>query len=99
MTRLSGCQTQLADWLEFYAEAMELNVWTSAMATHAQQDKISGKWHVTVKRGDGSERIFHVDHVVFALGLGGSAPNIPNIPGRVRSIFIIHSPHCRLSSA
>lgn len=74
---------QLADWLEFYAEALELNVWTSSVATHAEKDPLSGKWLVTVKRGDGSERIFRVDHLVFALGLGGGSPNIPDIPGRV----------------
>lgn len=35
-----------------------------------------------MKRGDGSERVFTVDHVVFSLGLGGGNPVIPNIPGR-----------------
>jgi len=72
---------KLADWLEFYAEALELNIWTSALATHAERDDATGKWVVTVKRGD-SERVFRVDHLVFALGLGAGSPNIPKIPGR-----------------
>ncbi|OBZ79359.1 putative indole-3-pyruvate monooxygenase YUCCA8 [Grifola frondosa] len=72
---------KLANWLEYYAEALELNVWTSSTVTHAEQaaDK---KWIVTVQRGDGTERKFRVDHLIFAIGLGGGNPNIPNIPGQ-----------------
>lgn len=73
---------KLADWLEFYAEALELNVWTSSTVTKATRDEKTGKWAVTVRKPDGSERVFHVDHVVFALGLGGGAPKIPKIPGQ-----------------
>ncbi|KAH9947038.1 FAD/NAD-P-binding domain-containing protein [Amylocystis lapponica] len=72
---------KLADWLEFYAEAMELNVWTSSTVVHADQhdDKT---WTVTVERADGTERKLHVKHVVLALGLGGGTPKYPNIPGQ-----------------
>ncbi|THG94114.1 hypothetical protein EW026_g7289 [Hermanssonia centrifuga] len=73
---------KLADWLEFYAGALELNVWTSSTVTNATHNEETGKWAVTVKREDGSERIFQVDHVVFALGLGGGAPKVPDIPGK-----------------
>ena len=76
---------QLADWLEFYAEALELDFWTSSTVTKAKRDEASGKWAVTVKKADGSERVFNVDHLVFAIGLGGGIPNIPDIPGRVRT--------------
>ena len=82
MTRLT-CGKQLADWLEFYAHAMELDVWTSSVATQASRNPNTGKWDVVVKRDDGTERQFHVDHVVFALGLGAGKPNLPEIPGRV----------------
>lgn len=30
---------------------------------------------------DGSERIFHPNHVVFAIGVGGGLPNMPVYPG------------------
>ncbi|KIP03537.1 hypothetical protein PHLGIDRAFT_94663 [Phlebiopsis gigantea 11061_1 CR5-6] len=73
---------KLAGWLEYYAEAMELNVWLSSIATSATRNPETGKWHVTVKRNDGTERLFHVDHVVFALGLGAGKPNVPTIPGQ-----------------
>ncbi|TCD66290.1 hypothetical protein EIP91_001581 [Steccherinum ochraceum] len=73
---------KLADWLEAYAKNMELNVWTSSTPTEIKQDKSNNKWHVKVKRGDGSERTFTVDHVVFALGVGAGKANIPVFKGR-----------------
>lgn len=56
--------------------------------TKATRDEKTGKWAVTVRKPDGSERVFHVDHVVFALGLGGGAPKIPKIPGQVSTEFV-----------
>ncbi|CCM06437.1 uncharacterized protein FIBRA_08699 [Fibroporia radiculosa] len=71
---------KLADWLEYYAEAMELNVWTSATVIHAEPK--GGKWKVVVRKGDGTERIFHPDHVIMAVGFGGGVPKVPKIPGQ-----------------
>ncbi|KAL4247718.1 hypothetical protein ABKN59_008249 [Abortiporus biennis] len=73
---------KLATWFESYVEALELNVWTSALVTKARRDETTNKWVVTVKRGDGTERVFNVDHLVFALGFGAGAPRIPDIPGK-----------------
>lgn len=80
----------MADWLEFYARSMELNVWTSSQVLGVLQSKTNkslktGKlqWDVTVKRSDGTERVLHVDHVVFALGLGSGAAYMPEIPNKV----------------
>ena len=61
---------------------MELDIWLSMTATSVKQNPEPDRWDVTVKREDGTERTFHVDHVVIALGLGGGKPNIPDIPGR-----------------
>jgi cation diffusion facilitator CzcD-associated flavoprotein CzcO len=36
---------------------------------------------VTVKRADGRERDLHPHHLVFAVGFGGSVPNMPVYPG------------------
>ena len=74
--------TQLANWLEHYAEVLELNVWTSSTTTSVTQDPNTNKWHITVKRGqDGIERKFIVNHLIFATGLGG--PKTPIYPGMV----------------
>ncbi|KAF8629326.1 hypothetical protein AX15_003509 [Amanita polypyramis BW_CC] len=73
---------KVANWLESYAEILELNVWTSSVVTRATLDSDSGNWKVTVKRENNTERIFNnVKHVVFAAGFSGPGPNTPKIPG------------------
>ena len=76
---------KLADWLESYAHSMELNVWTSAtVASIEKETGDSGKrWSVQVEREDGRKRVFKVDHVVLALGIGSGHSRYPNIPGQV----------------
>ncbi|KAI6148884.1 FAD/NAD(P)-binding domain-containing protein [Pisolithus tinctorius] len=71
---------KLGDWLESYAQSLELNVWTSAKVTSVEPGMQGKKWSVKVVRDDGRERVFQVNHVVFALGFGSGLPNIPNIP-------------------
>ncbi|PFH45534.1 hypothetical protein AMATHDRAFT_71621 [Amanita thiersii Skay4041] len=72
---------KIANWLEIYAEAMELNIWTSSTVTKAVQDPASKVWKVTIKRSDGSERVMSVKHIVFGTGLSSPEPKIPQIPG------------------
>ncbi|KAG6867785.1 hypothetical protein C0993_011115 [Termitomyces sp. T159_Od127] len=69
----------LANWLEIYAEALELNVWTSSTVVKATQE--GDLWHVCINRGDGSERTFTVKHIVFATGLGSNDGTFPKYPG------------------
>ncbi len=71
---------KLANWLEFYADAMELNVWTETTLVSASYDAASERWTVLLKREDGGERIMHPRHVVMATGISG-VPNIPAISG------------------
>ncbi|PPQ75216.1 hypothetical protein CVT24_010175 [Panaeolus cyanescens] len=80
---------KFANWLKFYADAMELSVWTSSSVTSLGQNAQSLEWTVTVVRktaaadnGDEiEERILRVKHVVFATGFGGVTPNTPMYPG------------------
>lgn len=79
---------QLANWLEYYAEAMELNVWTSTSVESVRlQD--DGRYEVVVKKADGTTRTFHVAHVIMALGFGGGVPNMPTFPGQVRPTLLL----------
>jgi cation diffusion facilitator CzcD-associated flavoprotein CzcO len=81
----------MANWLALYAEALELNVWTSSTVTCAELDASNTTWSVTVKRGDGTERVFlHVKHVVFATGVGGGEESmkLPLYPGVVRGSLL-----------
>jgi hypothetical protein len=76
--------TKLAGWLEYYAEAMELNVWTSCEVTKGVRND-DDSWTVTVRFADGKERTFkNIKHLVFATGLGANTPNIPSYPGTVK---------------
>ncbi|KAJ7068507.1 hypothetical protein C8F01DRAFT_1247008 [Mycena amicta] len=71
---------KLANWLEFYAEALELPVWTSAEVKSATTDD-SGMWRVTVGRGAEQDRVFTVKHLVFATGFGSYRGRLPSYPG------------------
>jgi hypothetical protein len=67
---------KLANWFESYADAMELNYWTS---TEFEGGSYSdGRWTVTVNR-EGKRRVMHPRHVVMATGVSG-IPNVPEIP-------------------
>ncbi|KAJ3571074.1 hypothetical protein NP233_g3990 [Leucocoprinus birnbaumii] len=88
---------KLANWLEGYAEAMELNVWTSSTVTKATQDSTTKRWQVTVETKADAEttmRVFNVKHLIFAQGFSGGKGYIPQYPGM--DIFkgpILHSLH------
>ena len=56
-------------------------MWTKSTVVKAVQDA-NNEWDVTVERGDGSTRVVHAKHLVFALGFGGNNPYFPNIPGK-----------------
>lgn len=70
----------LANWFEFYADAMELNFWTGTEFVSGSYDDANKRWNATVRRPDGSERTLHPRHVVFANGVSG-IPKIPDLPG------------------
>ncbi|KAF8813451.1 hypothetical protein BYT27DRAFT_7180991 [Phlegmacium glaucopus] len=73
---------KIANWLEHYAEAMELNVWTSSTVINSTQDPITKLWSVTVKQQNGKERLFKVKHFVLAMGFKDGQGFIPTFPGR-----------------
>ena len=71
---------KLANWFEFYADAMELNVWTDTEFAGGTYDDAEARWTITLRRGDGSERIMRPRHVVMAVGVSG-IKHMPNLPG------------------
>jgi cation diffusion facilitator CzcD-associated flavoprotein CzcO len=70
---------KLANWFEAYVDAMELNFWTDTRFAGGSYDATQGRWTVTLRRGEASERVIHPRHVVMATGVSGIA-NIPDIP-------------------
>ena len=71
---------KLADWLEFYAESMELNVWTGTSLLGGRYDDAQRRWTVQLRRADGSTRTMQPRHIVVAAGVSG-LPSIPALQG------------------
>ncbi|MEX0695687.1 MAG: NAD(P)/FAD-dependent oxidoreductase [Rhodospirillales bacterium] len=70
----------LANFIEFYAMAMECNVWTSSEVVGGGFDNATDVWNVSVRRADGTERVLHPKHLVFANGVSGNKKK-PQVPG------------------
>ncbi|KAI0294205.1 hypothetical protein BC826DRAFT_1091694 [Russula brevipes] len=79
---------KVADWLESYADILELDVWTSSTVTRASQDPETKKWTVQIERENAEPRSFIVNHLVFAVGIGGGVHNVPQIPGEYRGTAV-----------
>ena len=71
---------KLANWFESYVETMELNFWTETEFEGGSYDEKEGRWTVTLRRADGSQRTMHPRHVVLATGVSG-IPSVPEISG------------------
>jgi putative flavoprotein involved in K+ transport len=71
---------KLANWFESYVESMELNFWTETEFEGGSYDAAQGRWTVTLRLADGSQRIMHPRHVVLATGVSG-IPSVPDIAG------------------
>lgn len=71
---------KLAAWLDAYAEAMELNVWTSTEMISAHYDDATRTWTVQLWK-DSSERTVRTKHLIMAVGGSTGAPNMPDLPG------------------
>lgn len=70
---------KMGDWLQIYAAAMELNVWTSAELLSASYDGEQQRWTARVMR-EGEVVELRPVHLVLALGNAGF-PRLPDIPG------------------
>jgi cation diffusion facilitator CzcD-associated flavoprotein CzcO len=70
----------LADWLEAYAAALELNVWTSTELETARYDDEAGTWTILLRQGSGA-RTVRARHLVLAVGGSAGVPKLPELPG------------------
>jgi cation diffusion facilitator CzcD-associated flavoprotein CzcO len=71
---------KLASWLEFYADAMELNCWTSTEFVSGEYDEKAERWTVKLQRADGTRRSMRPRHVVLAVG-ASPISHIPKLQG------------------
>lgn len=70
----------LANFMEFYAMSMELNVWNRTSFLDGAYDATARRWTVRVQRADGSIRTLRPSQVVMAVGASG-VPKVPRIRG------------------
>jgi cation diffusion facilitator CzcD-associated flavoprotein CzcO len=73
---------KLADWLECYATALDLNVWTSTVLEDADYDEDRQRWTVVLRRAE-EVATLHPLHLVLAIGVVGRARLI-TLPGAER---------------
>jgi Pyridine nucleotide-disulphide oxidoreductase len=71
---------KLANWFESYVESLELNFWAGTELVSGSYREKERRWHVTLRRSDGSERVLRPRHLVFATGVS-SIPQRPSLPG------------------
>ncbi|MEE2033326.1 flavin-containing monooxygenase [Rhodococcus chondri] len=71
---------KMGDWLELYARALELNVWTGSEIVGSAYDAAEARWEVRLER-DGQPRTVRPRHVVLATGLSGTEPLVPEFAG------------------
>lgn len=69
---------RLADWLEYYANAMDIPVWTSSSLARARRSD-SG-WDVHLRLADGKTMSVHPKHLVMATGVSGKS-RTPSLSG------------------
>ena len=70
----------LANWLEHYAWALEINVWTSTEFLGGDYDEATGHWQARIRKANGTERVLRPRHIIFANGVSG-IPKVPQLPG------------------
>jgi len=66
---------QMANWLEAYSTALDINVWTSTVLESAEYLAEAGRWTVVLRRG-ADQRTLHPRHLVLAIGVFGRARTV-----------------------
>ena len=70
---------KMGDFLEAYADFMEIDFWGSTVARSASYDEAQKTWTLQVER-DGTPVTLRPRQLVFSTGLSGF-PNVPEFPG------------------
>lgn len=70
---------KIANWLEIYVEALELDFWTRTGFEGASFDTAAGCWNAALRLADGGTRMIRPRHIVMATSVS-SVPKLPDIP-------------------
>ena len=60
---------RLAGWFEYYATAMEINLWSATEFVRGRYDESARRWTATLRLADGRERVLHPRHLIMATGV------------------------------
>lgn len=71
---------RIANWLEAYVDALEINYWTSTQFVGGTYDEQNQRWTARLERG-GMPVELSPRHIIMATGGVGGAPRIPKLPG------------------
>ncbi|MEL7154432.1 MAG: NAD(P)-binding domain-containing protein, partial [Pseudomonadota bacterium] len=69
----------IANWLELYVEALELNFWTETSFDGADWDETAKCWNARITQANGTTRIMRPRHIVMAASVS-AVKKLPNIP-------------------
>ncbi len=70
---------RVANWLETYADCMDINFWTETGFEGAEWDEAGQCWLARVQRADGSVRVLRPRHIIMGTGVSG-VPLRPQVP-------------------
>ncbi|CAH0028450.1 unnamed protein product [Clonostachys rhizophaga] len=66
-------------YMQWYASALDLNIWTKSTITDAKQDE-DGNWNITINKEGKDTRVLHPKQLIVATSLCG-LPSMPTVPG------------------
>ncbi|CAG9972548.1 unnamed protein product [Clonostachys byssicola] len=66
-------------YMQWYASALDLNIWTKSTVTDAKQDE-EGNWTITINKEGKDTRVLHPKQLIVATSLCG-LPSMPLVPG------------------
>jgi len=69
----------IANWLEFYVDALAINFWTRTSFDGATWDEAARCWVARLTLADGTVREMRPRHIIMATSVSGT-PSIPEIP-------------------
>lgn len=88
---ISAPKDRLANWIESYADALGIDVWTRTEMLGGTYHPEDGVWTIEVRRSTGETQIIRPRQLVLATGLL-SLPSVPDLQGRERFAGqILHS--------
>lgn len=70
---------QMADWIDIYATAMNIDIWTNSCCKQAEWDEVNSVWTEHVEK-NGTCVQLQPHHLVIATGLNGM-PYVPKLQG------------------